>query len=455
MRTRPAASLLASLLCLSTLALGALAAPSSAVSADDESEEAQRANRFSIQPGFAFDDEDDDEGEEPVVPKIARALPDLGAQIPTLLLEGQGFCDDPTVLMGTVGGACQELEVVDSSATGILVDLLDTMPATYVVTIQCPNGELAIDVTLVAKNGGGSVGPAGPTGPTGPAGPTGPRGPQGLTGAPGPQGAPGTQGPIGPTGAPGTAGAPGATGSIGPQGPLGPVGPVGPIGPIGPTGNAGPTGPAGAKGDRGEPGTAGPTGANGAQGPAGTPGASGPAGAEGPQGPRGLPGVQGPVGAQGPAGPTGATGTSPSGSCGENECLTGITAQGGLVCAPCGGGGGAICPNGTSRIGASCIDNFQRPVHSFVEAVNVCHAEQRSICTVEQLATCDVLNTGSSGCAVATDTPSVGLWTSTFEPSHDLRIFEALVVYRGDNMFVLAEAAERYPFYCCQAPVAP
>ena len=75
----------------------------------------------------------------------------------------------------------------------------------------------------------------------GPQGPQGPEGPQGLAGETGPQGPKGDQGEAGPQGPKGE------------QGEIGPQGPVGEQGPVGPQGPAGPQGPKGDKGDPGEP----------------------------------------------------------------------------------------------------------------------------------------------------------------------------------------------------------
>jgi hypothetical protein len=328
----------------------------------------------------------------------------------------------------------------------------------------------------------GAPGPTGPTGPTGPAGAdgatgsqgpqgaTGPTGPQGADGAPGAMGPTGTTGPVGPTGSQGEQGPAGPTGpqgengaagATGPQGPSGPTGAAGttgatgPTGPQGVSGAAGATGPTGPTGPQGPSGPTGTTGAAGATGPTGPQGANGVAGATGPtgpQGPSGTPGAAGPMGLQGPTGPQGPAGETPTGSCPEGECVVAIGENGALVCGPCADGGGCDVAT-TTRVGQWCVENLLRlPAQNFEQASAACHAAGKSICPIDALMLCDVLDDSlgsQASCINTTDNNILRIWTSTYATSFGESVFQAIVVYGEDNKAFKANIMDLYPFYCC------
>ena len=182
-------------------------------------------------------------------------------------------------------------------------------------------------------------------------------------------------------------------------------------------------------GNGGMPGPTGPTGPTGPSG--GPPGPTGPMGPMGPTGPMGPDGTPGSTGPAGPTGPTGATGaTGPAGSCDQP------------------------CDPETTRLGGWCVDKLLRDSADFPTATAVCDADWMTICPVEAMIACDLLEPDSV-CAQVTDLASFRLWTSTYEPSFDPEAFQGLVVYGGDNIVRHANANEVHPFVCCKATCGP
>ena len=279
----------------------------------------------------------------------------------------------------------------------------------------------------------GLAGPRGETGTTGATGSQGPAGPQGQTGAPGPQGIAGPSGPQGETGAQGPAG---------PQGEAGSAGPIGPQGPAGPAGQQGEAGPQGIAGEQGPAGPQGPTGLTGAQGAPGAQGLAGPAG---------LVGATGPVGPQGPVGATGATGAAGPAGPSDWDAIPNVPSD----LARTG------CPANTSRYGAYCIsDQFlTRPTRT--EVMQVCHANSRSVVTLDALKHCDVLadEPGTvSRCEQATDgnTPFTSnsiIYVSDTPVVHQGSTFDD-VFYQGDNDVIITNSAASYTTFC-MVPVTP
>jgi hypothetical protein len=190
---------------------------------------------------------------------------------------------------------------------------------------------------------------------------------------------------------------------------LGVVGPVGPVGPTGTTGATGATGAAGAQGEQGE---------------------------------------IGPTGMSGPPGTTGPTGPQCTGSCPDGWCFHSIGDDCELICVPC---GAEECPPGATRFGTWCIDDFLRlPSQNFVDASSTCHQDGKSICPVEALMLCDILEIGPfASCILATD-QDLRLWTRNYDAAFSEYLFQGIVVYGDDNKAFQANITDTYPFYCCQ-----
>jgi hypothetical protein len=100
-----------------------------------------------------------------------------------------------------------------------------------------------------------------------------------------------------------------------------------------------------------------------------------------------------------------------------------------------------------------CIDNFLRPVHNFTEATLTCHAEGRTICPVEALMACDLIEPQIplGGCTTATDDGQTRLWTNNYDASFEDSVFQSIVLYGQDNKTFQANAGEFHPYFCCQA----
>lgn len=189
-------------------------------------------------------------------PEIVRADADVESMV--IEIDGSGFCYDPLVYIGQVGGGFEQLDVLSASSNMIVVDLPDPDQGTYVLRVECLtyncnpwpicsySSESADGVVAV-----GASGPPGDDGPTGPQGPQGKVGPDGLAGPPGPPGGTGPQGSQGKQGPPGN---PGDTGSQGGPGPPGGKGDTGATGPQGAQGKGGPAGPPGPTGPGSVPG---------------------------------------------------------------------------------------------------------------------------------------------------------------------------------------------------------
>jgi hypothetical protein len=114
-----------------------------------------------------------------------------------------------------------------------------------------------------------------------------------------------------------------------------------------------------------------------------------------------------------------------------------------------GGGSDGTCPPGSTPIGIWCVDDFRRSVQNFAGATETCDAEARTICPVEAMMACDLLNPTTSNCRIDTDTPGTRLWTSTFDAAFDTKVFQAIAIYGGDEVIRPGNAGEFYPFYCC------
>ena len=151
----------------------------------------------------------------------------------------------------------------------------------------------------------------------------------------------------------------------------------------------------------------------------------------------------------GPIGPTGPMG---SGVCPEGECLQGITEQGELLCVPCDGSGCDVAT--TTRIGMWCVDNLiHLPSKNFADASAECHDLGKSICPVEALMLCDVLDDAlgtQASCTITTDNNTLRLWTGTYDASYVESVFQSIMVYGEDNKVFQANLSEIYPFYCCE-----
>ena len=179
------------------------------------------------------------------------------------------------------------------------------------------------------------------------------------------------------------------------------TGPPGPTGPTGPPGETGPTGP------------------------------TGPHGVDGATGATGPPGETGPPGAMGPTGPVGPTGSIEGG-----------------------------CGPGTTRIGHWCVDDLiHLPPKNFPDASEDCHDQSSSICPVEALMLCDVLDEnvlGNQASCVNTTDAAGRIWTSTYDAAFGESVLQAIVIYDGDdNTALKADQTEVYPFYCCKAVFNP
>jgi hypothetical protein len=149
-------------------------------------------------------------------------------------------------------------------------------------------------------------------------------------------------------------------------------------------------------------------------------------GSQGPIGPQGVPGTPGP---QGPTGPQG-------------------------------GPGG--CAADMVQIGDWCIDKFiqgldpqSSPPATFEMASQACHARRKSICPIEALMLCDVLEPGGSSCTLATDQSTVRVWTSTFDATFESGLFQGILLYGEDNKAFQGNSTNHYPFFCCSAAAIP
>ncbi len=181
----------------------------------------------------------------------------------------------------------------------------------------------------------------------------------------------------------------------------------------------GTVGPAGPRGEAGERGPAGPAGAPGPQGEPGQPGSPG------------SPGPPGPQGEPGPAGPAG----------------------GARVCA---------LDGSEARVGSWCVDAAENPAATFMEASSACHARGKTLCSVDALVLCDVVQPvdrldplGFSECSAATDRAGTQLWTGTTRPAFDSSWAAGVVVYRGDNVMRAGDIRENHGFFCCAAVGSP
>jgi hypothetical protein len=142
----------------------------------------------------------------------------------------------------------------------------------------------------------------------------------------------------------------------------------------------------------------------------------------------------------------------PFGECPEGQCLRGITEDGELICESC---DGAECDVATTtRIGAWCVDNLLRlPSKNFEDASVECHALGKSICPVEALMLCDLLDSqvgDQASCTITTDSNSLVLWTGTYDASYGESVFQSIVTYGPDNKAVQANLTQVFPFYCCE-----
>jgi hypothetical protein len=126
------------------------------------------------------------EAAPPALPVVTLARADMDLE--RLYLEGRGFGSTPRVLLGSPGGAFDELTVLSSSGEVVEAELPAITPGTYLVVVVRGLLVTSIDVTI------GAVGPMGPQGQEGPAGPMGVQGPPGAQGETGPKGDPGEKG---------------------------------------------------------------------------------------------------------------------------------------------------------------------------------------------------------------------------------------------------------------------
>jgi hypothetical protein len=149
------------------------------------------------------------------------------------------------------------------------------------------------------------------------------------------------------------------------------------------------------------------------------------------------------------------------GECPEGQCVQGIDENGELICSPCDPSSGCD-PATTTRIGQWCVENILRginpeandPPKNFVDASRDCHAVGRSICPIDALMLCDVLDddAGSqASCRITTDSNILRLWTSTYDASYGESVFQSIVVYGQDNKAFKASVTDIFPFYCCES----
>jgi len=111
------------------------------------------------------------------------------------------------------------------------------------------------------------------------------------------------------------------------------------------------------------------------------------------------------------------------------------------------------CPPDMQRLGGGCIEREVNPGVEFGDAVATCHVRGRSVCSLEHLLTCDVLNlsNGTPGsCGNLTDTPS-GTWTLGSNAEDGGSPFNRLVWYDGNNLIREQSQASggMYRFFCC------
>lgn len=117
------------------------------------------------------------------------------------------------------------------------------------------------------------------------------------------------------------------------------------------------------------------------------------------------------------------------------------------------------CPPDMERLGSGCIDRFVNTGLEWVDAVNACHDRGRSLCSVEQLHTCDATNVGSGTpltCASYTDNGGT-LWTLTSFAGDGQNVFSYTVRYGGDNIMSVQSSTSGgiYDFFCCSALGTP
>jgi len=148
-------------------------------------------------------------------------------------------------------------------------------------------------------------------------------------------------------------------------------------------------------------------------------------GPQGPTGPTGPPGADGADGATGPTGPPGS-----------------IDFEAG-------------CGAGMTRIGHWCVDDLIHPPKNFAGASEECHDLHSSICPVEAVMLCDVLDAsvlGNQASCINTTDSALRIWTSTYDAAFGQSVLQAIIIYDGDdNTALKADQTEVFPFYCCQA----
>jgi len=127
------------------------------------------------------------------------------------------------------------------------------------------------------------------------------------------------------------------------------------------------------------------------------------------------------------------------------------------------------CPPGTGRAGNMCMSNIRGPA-TLTAAANDCHDSGMSLCNLDDIMRCDLLNLPNDGsgdsCGEVTDEPAQGRilfsvnYNNFFEITSSSNVFANLTCFSsnlvglGENTAWLCNMAESHHYFCC-SPVVP
>lgn len=113
-----------------------------------------------------------------------------------------------------------------------------------------------------------------------------------------------------------------------------------------------------------------------------------------------------------------------------------------------------ICPPDMERVGAQCIDLVRSSSQTHADAMRDCVSRGRSMCSVDTILTCDVLDLSAArpgSCGQQTDGGVGVLWTSATNAENGDNVFDRIVRYDGDNDITEVDLSlgSIYDYFCC------
>jgi hypothetical protein len=116
------------------------------------------------------------------------------------------------------------------------------------------------------------------------------------------------------------------------------------------------------------------------------------------------------------------------------------------------------CAAGTTRIGDQCVDDTGQ-VGTWAQATGLCNAAGKTVCSVETLQVCDLVNPAGTDCTSLTDAPAgTTTWTSTSVAGAGQVASAFQVAFAGDGTLVVDDVtgggiARNY--LCCSTVLPP